>query len=350
MKVNKTILFGIILILFAVVIFITDFLNPLIRPITYLFLMGSSKGKDIIFFGLFGLFIILSQLVNRDIDSKKYLKISIILGSILLISGIVLEVIFRLNLGIGINTVFCSMSNSMSSTSILHTHLLKSILGEVISQIIDPSVGSGINTGVGLYEFIPKSSFLVMILFPILFITIVLSLQKRSWPVQLLISFFASCLFIGALDGGLFATPSMLGIFGLFLVYRNDYYLNLGFGILFTDSKLIKKNEKNKAFYYKFPRRKYFYTRFLPYIIIFLLIFLRIGVGMAGSEVDYYTVEIKDIGDNVDFGDIPIKHINNTIYHVNSSYNEIKLINDLKVALNNSCEYYTVSWNTYSYF
>ena len=55
MKLNKTIILGILLILFAGVIFITDIFNPIIRPVTYIFLMGSSKGKDIILFGLLGL-------------------------------------------------------------------------------------------------------------------------------------------------------------------------------------------------------------------------------------------------------------------------------------------------------
>ena len=44
-----------------------------------------------------------------------------------------------------------------------------------------------------------------------------------------------------------------------------------------------------------------------------------------------------------------MEKINNTTYHVPSSYNEMELLNDLKVPLNNSCEYYTVSWNAYSY-
>ena len=30
-------------------------------------------------------------------------------------------------------------------------------------------------------------------------------------------------------------------------------------------------------------------------------------------------------------------------------YNEMELINDLKIPLEDSCEYYTVSWNVYSY-
>ena len=182
MKLNKTILAGIIFIMLAGVIFLTDILNPIIRPATYLFLMGSSKGKDIIFFGLLGLFLIFSQVIKKDIDTTKYLKISIGIGSVLLISGIILEVIFRLQMGIGLNTVFCSMTNGMSSTSILHTHLLKSILGAVLSQIMGPFIQSDINTGVGLYAYLPGFAFLVVLLIPILFITIVLAMQKRPWP------------------------------------------------------------------------------------------------------------------------------------------------------------------------
>ena len=121
MKVNKTILIGIAFLILGCIIFLSDMLNPIIRPITYLFLMGSSKGKDIIFFGFLGLFLILSQIIKKDIDTRKYLKLSMIIGSILLILGILLEIIFRLQMGIGLNTIFCSMTNGMSSTSILHT-------------------------------------------------------------------------------------------------------------------------------------------------------------------------------------------------------------------------------------
>ena len=169
MKLNKTFIIGLIFILFAGLIFITDIFNPVIRPITYTFLMGSSKGKDIMFFGLLGVFMILPQLVKREFDPTKYLKISIVIGSALLILGIVLEVIFRLQMGIKLNTIFCAMSNTMSSTSILHTHLLKSILGALLTQIIGPFIQSDINTGVSLYAYLPSFGFLVILLIPILF-------------------------------------------------------------------------------------------------------------------------------------------------------------------------------------
>lgn len=351
MKVNKTILVGILLIILGGIIFLTDTLNPIIRPVTYLFLMGSSKGKDILFFGLFGLFLILSQVIDKEIDTNRYLKISIITGSLLLIFGILLEVIFRLQMGIKLNTVFCSMTNTMSSTSILHTHLLKSILGQILSFIMGPFIQSDINTGVGLYQYLPPFAFIIALLIPISFVCIVLASQKRPWFTNILLAFFSSCLLIGAIDGGLFATPSYIGIFGLYLVYRNGYYINHVVGVVLNDNKLLKKNEliqppyRNKGF----SELRYFLNRFFIYSLVGLVILLRFTIAFAGAEPDYYTVTIEDIDDHVDFGNIPIEKINNTTYHVDSKYNEMLLINDLKVPLNNSCKYYTVTWNIYSY-
>ena len=351
MKFNKTILIGLIFILIAGVIFATDILNPIIRPVTYLFLMGSSKGKDIMFFGLLGLFMIMSQVIERDIDTTKYLKISIVLGSLLLVLGILLEIVFRLQTGIALNTVFCSMSGTMSSTSILHTHLLKSILGAVLMQIIGPFIQSDINTGVGLYSYVPSLGFLVILLIPLLFATLVLAIQKRPWFTNLLLAFFSSCLIIGAIDGGLFGTPAYVGILGLYLVYRNGYYLNYIIGRVFGDERLLEDNESIQPPYRNvgLSEIRYLFNRFLPYFIVIVMIALRITIAVAGAEPDYYTVEIADIADDVDFGDIAIEKISNGTYHVDSSYNEMKLINDLKVPLNNSCRYYTVSWNGYSY-
>lgn len=355
MKVNKTILLGIIFILFGGVIFVTDIFNPIVRPITYQFLMGSSKGKDIMFFGLLGLYLILSQAIKREIDTTKYLKISIAIGSVLLTLGIVLEIIFRLQLGIGLNTIFASMTHGMSSTSILHTHLLKSILGEILSYVMGPFINSSINTGVGLYSYVPDAAKLVILLVPIFFITTVLASQKRPWLTNFLLALFSSCLIIGAIDGGLFGTPAIVGICGLYLVYRNGYYMNYIIGTLLKDKNLLNKNEEIQPPYRNvgLSEIRYLFNRFLWIFVVAAIIFLRFTVAFAGAETDYYTVEIADMDNNVTFADIPMEKIgqdnNKTIYHVTSKYNEMELLNDLKVPLNNSCEYYTVSWNIYSY-
>jgi hypothetical protein len=359
MKLNKTIIIGLIFILFAGALFITDIFNPIIRPITYQFLMGSSKGKDIIFFGLLGLLLILSQTIKKEINTTRYLVISIIVGAVLLISGILLEVLFRLQMGIKLNTIFVSMTNGMSSTSILHTHLLKSILGEATTQIMGPFIQSNINTGIGLYQYLPSLSFLVILLIPILFVTVVLASQKRPWVTNFLIAFFSSCLIIGAIDGGLFATPSYVGIFGLYLVYRNGYYLNYIVARVLGDEKLLKDNEKIQPAYRNrnFGQARFIFNRFSIYFLVIAVIFLRFTVAFAGAEPDYYTVDIVNPTDDIDLGNVTVKvlscqhdkDLNKTTYRIDSSYNEMELINDLKIPLNNSCEYYTVSWNIYSY-
>lgn len=355
MRVNKTIIIGLIFMLLAGVIFVSDILNPVIRPITYQFLMGSSKGKDIIFFGLLGLFLILSQAIDRDIDATRYLKISMLMGFAILTLGILLEIVFRLEMGIKLNTIFASMTGTMSTTSILHTHLLKSILGALLTQIIGPLIQSDINTGVGLYQYLPSFSFLVILLIPILFITLVFAMQRRPWLTNFLIAFFSSCLMIGSIDGGMFATPSYVGLLGLYLVYRNGYYLNYIVGTVLGDEALLNENEAIQPVYknHDLSRIRYLFNRFLIYFVVIAVIILRFTVAFAGAEPDYYTINIANESGDIDFGDIPMEKItqsnNITTYHVDSQYNEMKLLNDLKVPLNNSCEYYTVSWNVYSY-
>ncbi len=347
---------GIIFILFAGILFITDIFNPIVRPITHIFLMGSSKGKDILFFGLFGLFLILSQifnLKNKDINPDKYLKIAIIVGSLLLISGIIVEILFRLSLGIPLNVTFMSEIPQSASTSILHTHLLKSIFGEIITSLIGPFIGSEINTGVGLYTYVPNIAKIVVILFPILFIFTVLANQKRNTPTNILLSFFSSCLLIGALDGGMFSTPAMAGICALFVVYRNHYYFDYYIEVVIFKNKSILKQLQNQYPHYAQINRKFYLNKLLPYIVIFVFIGLRITVSIFGANTEYYTLEVVNPTDNIELNDFPVESIqhteNKTTYIINSNYNEINLIEDLKISLNNKCDYYTISWNIYSY-
>ena len=353
---------GFILIFLGGVIFLTDILNPIIRPITHYFLMGSSKGKDIIFFGLFGLFLILSQssvILKKDVDVTKYLKLSVVLGSVLLVLGIFLEIIFRLQLGIGLNTIFASVANSMTTTSILHTHLLKSILGSVLVNVIGPFIQSEINTGVGLYSYLPPIAYIIILIIPILFILLVLAMQKRSWLNTIFLGFFSSCLIIGALDGGLFGTPAIVGICGIYLIYRNGLYIEKGFGLILNRPELLDESDKiNPPYRFKNMRQaRFLINRFIPYFVVVLIIILRFTVAIAGAECDYYTVEVVNPTDGIDLGNITVESVryenntlhNKTIYHIDSSYNEMELLNDLKIPLNRSCEYYTLSWNIYSY-
>lgn len=356
MKINKIILVGILFIIIAGVIFISDILNPIIHPVTHLFLMGSSKGKDIIFFGLMGVLLISTQIFkDLKIDSDKYLKITLVLGSLTLISGILLEVLFRYQMGIGLNTIFMTIGKSISSTSILHTHLLKSVFGEVIINIMGPFIGSEINTGVGLYPYIPEVGKVIIFLIPLTFATLLLSIRNKRFVQTLLITFFGCCLLIGALDGGLFSTPAVTGICGIYLMIRNgicieqivDYILNINRDLC-DKCRIIPRRFINIKHFIIFMIKRYF-----PYIVAGFIIILRFSVAFAGANPDYYEVDVANPSDNIELNDFPIKNVshtdNKTVYIMDSNYNEMELLNDLKIPLNNSCDYYTVSWNIYSY-
>lgn len=354
MKINKTILVGILFIIIACVIFISNILNPIIHPITHLFLMGSSKGKDIIFFGLMGVLLISTQIFKDfNIDSKKYLKITLIIGSITLISGILLEVIFRYQMRIGLNTIFMTMGKSISSTSILHTHLLKSIFGEAITNLIGPFIGSEINTGVGLYQYIPGVAKIIIILLPITLLTLLLAIRNRRFVQTFLLSFFGCCLLIGALDGGLFSTPAITGICGVFLIERNGICIEQIVDYIIKRENVCDRCKIIPPFKNKTDLIKVLIKRYLPYIVAALIIILRFSIAVIGANTDYYEVEVVNPADNIELNDFPIKNVthdgNKTVYIVDSNYNEMELLNDLKKPLNNRCDYYTVSWNTFSY-
>ena len=354
MKINKTILVGILFIIIAGVLFKSDILNPTIHPITHLFLMGSSKGKDIIFFGLMGAFLISTQIFKGlNIDADKYLKISIGLGSVTLILGIMVEVYFRFKMGIDLNSIFMVMGKSISSTSILHTHILKSVFGEVISNLMGSFIGSEINTGVGLYQYIPGFAKLIIILLPITGITLLLAIRNKRFVQTFLLSFFGCCLLIGALDGGLFSTPAITGICGLFLMQRNGRCIEQIVDFIIKREKVCDECKIIPPFKKMTGLIIVLVKRYLPYIIAALIIILRFSIAVIGANTEYYEVDVINPSENIELDDFPVENVthkeNKTIYIISSNYNEMELLNDLKVPMNKSCDYYTVSWNIFSY-
>ena len=359
MKFNKIILSGIILILFGGLLFITEVLTPFIRPITYLFVMGSSKGKDILFFVLMGLFLILSQLYKIKSEKLKlkfnnFLLIAIVCSIILFAIAILLDILLRLNLGIALNTIFVNVNPTESTTSILHSHLTKSVLGHLLVNTINPIIGSNINTASGLYTYISGFSIPIFILMVLLFISEVVALQKRDTLIVVLLSFFEAILFIGCFDGGIMGTPGALGLFGCIWIYANEKYILAykykvkKYGNPFSALKNYVVTYKHRTFWQKVKR-------FSPYIIGLIIILLRISISIVGAAPDYYEVNIYNPSENVNLtDDYPINYVsvepNKISYHIDSSLNEENLTNQLLKSLNRSCDYYTISWNFYSYF
>ena len=138
MDINRLSIIGIGLILFSVLIILVNSLDNIVLQLTYPFLMGSSEGKAIIFFFLMGSMLVLSQLMNNSeyirnsrISSKLgnyYLKLVIILVFCTFILGLIFEIWIRARFGVPIFTTFVSTSPTVSTSSIIHSHIFKSML------------------------------------------------------------------------------------------------------------------------------------------------------------------------------------------------------------------------------
>ena len=378
-KINRYVPFGIILIVLGVSLYFLSGIDQFIRPFTQPVLMGSSKGKDILFFVLFGITIILSSLgdneriCNRFINfpipkllksTSFYLKLSLFLFLFTAIAGLAVELYLRSTLGIGWNTILVIMNPSMTSTSILHSHLYKSIFG-IILGIFLSHIPAGIHTGSSLSAYAPRAISVLFILIPISYISMVLSLQRRKVISRLFLAFTSTIGIIGIIDGGLFGTPAVGGIYGILVLMYNkeildgisDYLTqkeerNRIRSILKDEWVIIKsilrgKIKENKRSLYKYLKI------LIPHIALGLIILLRFSIAFYGADTDSYELTICDAHDIDGLNEYDTLNLtedeNKTIAHLSNEYNEMELLNNLAISLDGKCDWYSLSWNIYSY-
>ncbi len=381
MKLNRYIVAGIIFIVLSIFIFFSNFLDGFIRPFTQLFLMGSSKGKDILFFGMLGLFLILSQIIHylknfkknsttRKINSyfiinklsnifklkrKTYLKISIIIFLATAIFGLILEVIMRHQLGIAPFTIFVAMIPDPTTTSILHSHMYKSVIGNIISSSLS-NVPVGIHTGDSLSIYAPEIANIIMIILPILFLSLLASLKDQLAPTRLILIFAATCGLIGLIDGGLFSTPAIIGIYGMLFIYFDYYHMNYYLGKLFKNQDIVDKVKDRVTYLKQFKIKSYStFKRMIPQIFLLLIIILRISIAIIGTNPEYYEIDIMDPMEslylNNSYSTLSIEEYKNeSIMIISPDYNEMDLLNNLTKSLDKKCSSYSLTWNFYSYF
>ena len=367
-KINKYIPFGIILIIFGTLLFFLSGIDQFIRPFAQPILMGSSKGKDILFFVVFGITIILSTIGDNDRiynyfmnlnipkilkDNDFYLKLSLALFLFTAIMGLVVEVYLRSTLGLDWNTILVIMNPSMTSTSILHSHLYKAIFGIILGGILT-YIPAGIHTGSSLSAYTPSLIYVLFILIPIIYIAMVMSLQRRKWLSRILLAFTSTLGIIGIMDGGLFGTPAVGGIYGMLIILFNGNILD-GFSDLLSrrDERDIVKSEISDKVSKNKESKIRLFKKFLPHIALILIIVLRFSIAFYGACPDSYEVNIyntHDIDALNQYDTLNLtEHQNKTTVYLSNEYNEMELLNNLAVSLDGKCDWYSLSWNIYSY-
>ncbi|MBR5503336.1 MAG: hypothetical protein IKV87_02655 [Methanobrevibacter sp.] len=378
LKNNKYIPVGILFIILGGSLYFLSGVDQFIRPFTQPILMGSSKGKDILFFVLFGITLILTTLGDNERiyewfknlnipqklkDKDFYLKLSLFLFLFTAIAGLAVELYLRSTLGIDWNTILVIMNPSLTSTSFLHSHLYKSIFG-IILGIFLSHIPAGIHTGSSLSAYAPDAINLLFILIPITYLTMVLSLQRRKGLPRVFLAVTSTIGIIGLIDGGLFATPTIGGIYGILILMYNEEILD-GISDFITEKEEREsiKNSLNeelneiKSILHGYNReRKQSIKKYLkialPHIALILIIALRFSVAFYGACPDSYELTISD-GHNIDLNDYNTLNItengNRIIAHLSNEYNEMELLNNLAIDLDGKCDWYSLSWNIYSY-
>ena len=378
-KINKYIPFGIILIIFGTLLFFLSGIDQFIRPFTQPVLMGSSKGKDILFFVLFGITIILStfwdnvklyeyfknmSIPKRLKDKNFYLKLSLILFLFTAIAGLIVELYLRNSLGISWNTILVIMKPSLTSTSILHSHLYKAIFGIILGMFLT-YIPAGIHTGSSLSAYTPSVISVLFILIPITYIVMLISMQRRKAVPRIFLAFITTIGIIGLIDGGLFGTPCFGGIYGiLILMYNNEILEGISDYITVKEKRNILmiqlKEELNvikSIFTGKVRENRKSIVKYLkiliPHIALILIIALRFSIAFYGASPDSYELTIDDGHDLNSLNQYDVlnltEHQNKTTVYVSNQYNEMELLNNLAVSLDGKCDWYSLSWNIYSY-
>ena len=379
MKTKKYIALGIILIIFGIKLFSLEGIDQFIRPFTQPILMGSSKGKDILFFVLFGITIILSTLGDNERicnffnglpipeilkDKDFYLKLSLIIFIFTAVAGLAVELLLRNSLGIGWNTILVIMNPSETSTSILHSHLYKSIFGMILGMFLS-HIPTGIHTGSSLSAYTPNIISLLFILIPINYITLLISMQKRKAVPRLFLAFISTIGIIGLIDGGMFGTPAVGGIYGILILMYNSEILD---GI----SDYIGNKEKRNSIKSQLKEElstiksilsgkitdnersvKRYLKILIPHIALILIIILRFSIAFYGASPDSYELTVYD-GHDLDvlnqYDSLNVtEHENKTTVYLSNQYNEMELLNNLAISLDGKCDWYSLSWNIYSY-
>lgn len=317
---------------FSLLLLAVNYFDNIILELTYPFLMGSSKGKSIIFFMIMGTLLLLSQwiprsnyLKNSKICNKTgnyYLKLLIIIISITYIVGLLIEILIRIKFGVSIFTTFVSTNPSLSTSSIIHSHVYKSMLGMLIGDT-GFNIPSNIHTAISISAYVPKFAMLIFAVFPVIYILGLLSLNKRANIQKIILIFAVTTSIIGILDGGLFSTPALVGLAGLLGIYSIKKPFSL--------RDLIK-----------------------PSSIIIVLLIIRILISFIGSNPDVYEITLIGEHENIQlegFNVINEKNVdNNTVITVSSNMNEFSTLNQAFKLLKDKYPLFFVSWDSYSFF
>lgn len=333
---NRLNILGIFMMILSILLYTEDFLDKTVTMLLYLILEGSSEGKAILFFMIMGSMLVIYPLFRTDgkvmrsisisrlsvISERGYLKLTILLILFTYAVAMMTEVLMRVKFGISIFTTFVSLNPTMSTTSITHSHVFKASLGVLINSI-GMHVPVHINTGISLIQYVSPFLFVIFVTFPLVYITSILSLNKRRDSHKLIIAFSSTTSLIGMIDGGIFSVPALVGLSGL-----------LGMCSIkkpFSPHELVK-----------------------PAIFMGIIILVGLLLINFGSNSDFYEITVIGQEKPIDLSGYDILDIEHkddkSIIKLSTKIGDKKLLIKMTKTLDRRCKGFFISWNFFSFF
>ena len=326
-------LIGILMMVAGVLVWKIVLLHGIVTTLFWPLTLGSSEAKAVVFLVLMGSLLFLNFLLSsgkstnkfttEDIDlSRKYLKYTLILILFTYAVGIIIEIWLRVQFGVSLFTVFVSLNPDVSTTSIIHTHVFKSVLGYSITAL-GAVFPSNIHTGDSLFKYVSPLGYIIILTLPLVYITSLIALDNRRELYKLIIAFAASLSLIGMVDGGIFSNPAMIGLAGLL-------------GMYFLRKKFRARN------------------LIKPTIIVLIVLLAGLSLEIGGSNPDHHEITIINQTQPVDMNGYNVLSTQNkdnrSIIDIKSSTNDKETLVSLFSTFRGKVDGFFITWNFYSYF
>ena len=229
-----------------------------------------------------------------------------------------IEACIRYSFGVSFFTILTSMNPSTSTTSPMHSHAFKSVLGILANYFVPAHV----NTGSSILQYVMPYALVIVILWPIIYILGIIGISNMS-DLHRLVGITSLCVaLIGLIDGGIFSQPFLIGFGFLLLVYFSNGKISI----------------------------KYFVN---PLVIMGFILLLGMLIEVGGSDTTCHTLTVVNQTEPVDMTEFNVTNVevkgDITTYTLNCSTPDKTLIKQVFAKFKDKSDLTFMSWNFYSY-
>jgi hypothetical protein len=124
-------------------------------------------------------------------DGKRFLKWALFIILATYIAGILIELIIRAKYGVSFLTIFVSLNPNPTTTSPMHSHVFKAVLGHLVGSL-GGLIPSQIHTGSSLYQQVVPWAYLILITLPLAYLAGLFSIDRQRDVFKVIMVFALS--------------------------------------------------------------------------------------------------------------------------------------------------------------